>query len=149
MPAANGSASPSRASSPILDENVQFTIYRPKVVQPAVWYPLLAFAHLTEKPLDAPDDALDPLEAVRRQAEGILGPQVKEFKQTTQDSLAAVPRSGELTMVPDVPGIEFNPPRSFLWNEPVHREFRLRELAASGWNDVAWADDGLLGRDPC
>ena len=36
-----------------LDENVQFTVYRPKTVQPNKWYTLLAFAHLEELPPDA------------------------------------------------------------------------------------------------
>ncbi len=121
------------AATPLLDENVQFTVYRPKAVQPAVWYPLLAFAHLSEKPLDAPPEAPDPIEEMRRQAERALGPQAKEYQSTTQDSHSAVPRSGELTLVPEVPQVEFNPPRrSFLWQESVHREeFRLRASEAA------------------
>ena len=35
---------------PPLDE-VQFTVYRPRTIQPDRWYPLLAFAHLAESPL--------------------------------------------------------------------------------------------------
>src|SRR5207249_4907241 len=40
------------SAKPVLDENVQFTVYRPSEVRPNEWYPLLAFAHLAE----APDD---------------------------------------------------------------------------------------------
>ena len=36
--------------APRLDENVQFTVYRPQTIRPEVWYPLLAFAHLAERP---------------------------------------------------------------------------------------------------
>jgi len=49
------SAEPDAPAKPLyLDENVQFTVYRPTRVQPAKWYPLLAFAHLAEAP--SPDE---------------------------------------------------------------------------------------------
>jgi serine/threonine protein kinase len=49
------------------DDNVQFTVYRPGMVVPGRWYDLLAFAHLSERRPDAPDEP-DPVEEVRRQA---------------------------------------------------------------------------------
>ncbi len=52
---------------PHLDENVQFTVYRPKAVKPMAWYPMLAFAHLDDRPDGADDDELDPVEEVIRQ----------------------------------------------------------------------------------
>jgi cell division protein FtsB len=115
-----------------VDENVQFTVYRPRVVAPAKWYPLLAFAHLSERPPDAPPGTPDPVEEVYRQARQVLGAQAKDYQDVTQDSRLAVPREGELTLVPEMPGVTFNPPRrSFLWTEPVHREeFRLKAGAA-------------------
>jgi len=111
-----------------LDENVQFTVYRPKKIQPLKWYPLLAFAHLSECPPDAKEDEPDPMEEVQKQAKQILGEQVDNYADLTHDSRQAVPRQGEITLVPEVPGIEFNPPsRSFLWTETVHKEeFRIR-----------------------
>lgn len=111
-----------------LDENVQFTVYRPKKIQPIKWYPLLTFAHLSERPPDAKEDEPDPIEEVQKQAKQILGEQVDNYADLTQDSRQAVPRQGEITLVPQVPGIEFNPPsRSFLWTEAVHKEeFRIR-----------------------
>jgi hypothetical protein len=36
------------------DEDVQFTVYRPRAVVPERWYTLLAFAHLAAKRGDAP-----------------------------------------------------------------------------------------------
>jgi hypothetical protein len=112
----------------VADENVQFSVYRPRVVQPDKWYPLLAFAHLAERPADAPPDTPDPLAEVHRQAQQVLGALSPAYHDMTQDSRLAVPREGEITFVPEVPGIVFNPPRrSFLWQEAVHREeFRLR-----------------------
>ncbi|MBW3542171.1 MAG: hypothetical protein KY476_18025, partial [Planctomycetes bacterium] len=113
---------------PFVDENVQFTVYRPNSVAAERWYPLLAFAHLSERPPDADDDEPDPVEEVRRQAEQVLGEKLGAFQDVTQDSRAAVPREGELTFVPEMEGVAFNPPqRTFLWQEAVHREeFRLR-----------------------
>jgi TIR domain-containing protein len=109
------------------DENVQFTVYRPKVIVPQKWHTMLAFAHLSEKAADASPDDPDPVAEVARQARQILG-QDDDYGQTTQDSTQAIPREGEITMVPMVEGITFNPARhTFLWTEPVHREeFRLR-----------------------
>ena len=109
------------------DENVQFTVYRPKTIIPEKWHTMLAFAHLSEKAPDASPDDPDPVEEVARQARQILG-QAADYGQTTQDSSQAIPRDGEITMVPVVQGIAFNPPRrTFLWTEAVHREeFRLR-----------------------
>ena len=111
----------------VLDENVQFTVYRPRAIAPARWYSLLAFAHLAERrpgELDAPD----PVDEVRRQAEAVLGERAAAYQSNTQDSGAAIPADGELVFVVEIPGVEVNPPRrSFLWTEPVHREeFRIR-----------------------
>jgi serine/threonine protein kinase len=114
------------------DDNVQFTVFRPKVVQPARWYLLLAFAHLAELPKDARSDQPDPLEEVQRQAERLLGEQAGDYANVRQDSGEPIPHEGELTFLPTAPGIEFNPPqRTFLWRESVHREeFRMRAPAA-------------------
>jgi hypothetical protein len=63
---------------------------------------------------------------VQRQARQVLGEKLSEYQGATQDSRHPVPRQGELTFVPEVPGVEFNPP-SRNWEEAVHREeFRLR-----------------------
>jgi serine/threonine protein kinase len=110
-------------------DDVQFTVYRPRVLAPSRWHPMLVFAHLSAKPDDAPKETLEPIEEVRKQAETVLGPQLAaEYQSSTQDSTRDVPREGLLTLVPMAPGIEFNPPqRSFRWEEWVHREeFRLR-----------------------
>lgn len=120
-----------RRQRPYLDENVRFTVYRPKTVLPEKWYPMLAFAHLSERRADAPANEPDPVEEVRRQADRVLGQHVGQYQKTTQDTVEAVARSGEITFVPDVPGIEFNPPyRTFAWQESVHREeFHLKASA--------------------
>ncbi len=110
------------------NENVQFTVYRPNTVQPNKWCPLLCFAHLSEKPIDAQDDDPDPVEEVQRQAKQILVDQFDKYQDITQDSRHSIPREGEITFIPLIPGIEFNPlRRAFIWEETVHKEeFRMR-----------------------
>jgi len=116
-----------RTEPPWVDENVQFTVFRPHVVRPNRWYDVLAFAHLAHRRVGDPE-AVDPLEEMQRQAERMLGSAVREYSRNTEDSRQGVPRDGEITFLPEVPGIEFNPPRrTFLWVEDIHREdFRMR-----------------------
>ncbi|MEP6764430.1 MAG: protein kinase [Gemmatimonadaceae bacterium] len=112
--------------APMLDENVQFTAYRPAVVRPAAWYSMLVFAHLAEAPSGSLEP--DPVVVVENQARQILEGKFDEFQKLVHDSSQAIPRDGTLTFVPEVADIEFNPPRqSFLWAEQVHRaDFRMR-----------------------
>ena len=102
---------------PVVDENVQFTVYRPGAVQPGVWYPMLTFAHLAER--------RDQVTALADQA---LGDKARAYGSPTSDARGGVPKASELTFVPDMVGVEFNPPRRvFRWLEDIHREeFRLR-----------------------
>jgi hypothetical protein len=111
-----------------LEGNVQFTVYRPKVLQPLVWSSMIAFAHLSNRQPDDPAAMADPLQEVKRQAEQILGKEIDQYKTVGADALQAFPREGDISFVPLVPGIEFNPPRAtFKWEHGVHREeFRLR-----------------------
>lgn len=111
-----------------IDENVQFTIYRPNSVAPRNWYCLLAFAHLSKLPDDAPADAVDPVAEMTRQAESILGSQASQYGNLTTDSSSGVPRGDEITFVPELEGFEFNPPiQRVRWVENLHRvEFRMR-----------------------
>lgn len=120
---------PLRSDPPLYcDENVQFTVYRPKGMAPEQWESLVAFAHLTDKRPDAPSEEPHPLEEVRRQAKQVLGSKAENYQSLSQDSRAAVPREGEITFRPQMNGIVFNPPEhSFLWVESVQRaEFRMK-----------------------
>ena len=115
-----------------VDENVQFTVYRPSAVQPDRWYPVLAFAHLSERRPDAAPDEPDPVAEMQAQAARALGEAIAEFRSVTEDSGYAVVREGELRFVPEMEGVEFNPrERRFLWTETVHGEhFRMRASRA-------------------
>lgn len=118
--------------SPAVDENVQFTVFRRSAIQPERWYPLLVFAHLSERRADAPPDEPDPMAEVQAQASQVLGDAIADFRCSTEDSGHAVARDGELRVVPRMDGVTFNPPEArFLWTESVHREdFRLRAVAS-------------------
>lgn len=126
-------APPPVAASPdvkarAIDEDVQFTVYRPIRVRPEQWYPLLAFAHLAERRADAPASEPDPLTEVARRAERRLGEAAGGFRPSVVDSVSAIPRGDTITFLPEVPGVEFNPERrTFRWIEDVHEEeFRVK-----------------------
>ena len=132
---AKGKASPSQnaaSDSRSLDENVQFTVFRPAALEAGRWHTMLAFAHLSEKRPDTPAHEPDPVEEVQRQAAALLG-DTSRYRQHTEDSLQAVPTQGALTFVPAADGVEFNPSsRAFDWTESVHREeFRMRASQAT------------------
>ena len=82
-PPPNLSTKPERGRTPaaVVDENVQFTVYRPTAVQPKVWYALLAFAHLAERRPDAPPGQPDLLEQVQELAEQALGEEAEYSKK--------------------------------------------------------------------
>ncbi|MCX6900268.1 MAG: tetratricopeptide repeat protein [Verrucomicrobia bacterium] len=111
-----------------IDENVQFSVYTPKAVLPEKWYPMLAFAHLEELPPDAGEEEVEPLEEVQRQVEQALGEKRWDYHPEVQSSRVAIPKEGEITLVPRAEDVEFNPPsQTFMWVENVHRaDFRLR-----------------------
>jgi len=121
-----------------IDKNVQFTVYRPETVVPEKWYPLLAFAHLSERRAGATDQEPDPIQEVREQAERILREQPAKYEPAKLDRAFSVPRKGMLTFVPLVEGCEFNPPsQSILWQKDVHKvEFEMM------------ASNAVDGRDP-
>ena len=117
--------------TPLLDENVQFTVYRPREIIPVRWYKMLIFTHLDERPawLDASEPS--PLEEVQDEAQRILGPRLETYRKTTEESRLAVPREGEITLVPEMQGIEFNPPtRSFSWKDGLCLHLETFELRA-------------------
>jgi len=105
------------------DKDVQFTVYAPVKIKPGKIYTLLAFAHLSKRRADAAEDEPDPIEEMKEQAARILGKQREDYADVHEPSRQEIPRGGELTFVPVVPGITFSPARrSFTWRKSVHRE---------------------------
>jgi formylglycine-generating enzyme required for sulfatase activity/serine/threonine protein kinase len=106
-----------------VDQDVQFTVYAPLKIKPEKIYTLLAFAHLSKRRDDAPEDERDPIEEMKDQAARILGDQRPDYHDLKKPSSQPIPRGGDLTFVPVVQGISFSPARrSFTWRKSVHRE---------------------------
>jgi hypothetical protein len=104
-------------SQTVVDENVQFTVFRPRELVPDEWQPLLAFTHLASERSDV---------EVKRQAEAVLKHVIGEYRQVVQDAQDAVPRDEVLRLVPKVPGVEFEPAeRGFPCRGTVHLEMFL------------------------
>ena len=119
LPEAPPAASDAAAALPRapVDENVQFTVFRPRELVPDQWQPLLAFTHLASERSDV---------EVKRQAEAVLKQTIVEYRQVVQDAQDAVPRDEVLTLVPKVPGVEFEPAeRGFPCRGTVHLELFL------------------------
>lgn len=115
------------------DENVQFTVFRPKAIPPQVWCDLVASAHLEKKRPDASTDESAPIEKARSKARSVLKDLSPEkIRESTHDSGQAIPQGGQITFVPQMDNVQFNPPQqSFFWEEDEHTvTFRLRAIAA-------------------
>jgi hypothetical protein len=108
-------------------DDVRFTVYRPAAIAPERWYDLLVFAHRSELELD-PDTAVQPAARVQLEAERLLGSVIRAYSTTAEDSAVPVLRDTQLTFVPVVKGVEFNPPQVMIdWLEDVHQaRFQMR-----------------------
>lgn len=116
-----------------VDENVLFTVYRPKAISPDKWYILLAFAHLSEKRHGASPGAPEPADEVRRIAERFYGGRARDQMVTQQQGVGSIPERQVLTFVPRVEGVEFNPEEQQVrWLKDVHHaDFEMRCSAES------------------
>jgi hypothetical protein len=113
----------------VFDEDVQFSVYRPKTMYVGNWHTWLTFAYRGASGPGEPD----PKEEVERQARAVLGAEFDhgKYEEARQESATALPRESMITVVPEVVGLRFNPPqRSFVWQEPVHRE-EFRAIASA------------------
>lgn len=119
------------SSDEVLDDDVQFTVYRPAAIPPGRWCTMVAFAHKTE-PADPDFGPPDPVAEVKRQARTALGDAVDSYVTAAEEAASSLARGSEVTFVPQMDGVAFNPPSaSFHWLEAVHREeFRLRASPA-------------------
>lgn len=108
-------------------EDVQFTVYRPRVARPFEWTPVLAFAHLGAAPLGS-DPSDDPIRQVEQRARAVLGDRTDTYSSVRQDSSVGLPEEAELTFVLDLQGFDVKAPRrTFLWVNAVHmEEFQVR-----------------------
>ena len=113
---------PPREGEPVqVDDDVQFTVYRPRAARPERTERLVAFAHKSEE-YEEDGRLVDPASEVARLAEEVLG-DLSGQVTTTQDADAPIARGDVLRFVPVVPGVRFNPVAlEFQWLRGVHRE---------------------------
>ena len=142
----NFQASP--GATPLIDKNVQFTVYRPATVVPGTQYSLLAFAHLAKRRPEAPKDEPDPVQEVEHQASQLLKDQPAQYESSKLDRVFAVPRKGLLTFVPSMEGCEFEPrSRSVQWLNSIEKvEFKMTASEAVDGRDVQGQMTIFLGK---
>ncbi|HLY26312.1 MAG TPA: toll/interleukin-1 receptor domain-containing protein [Aggregatilineales bacterium] len=104
-------------------DDVHFTSFHPKEAVYEQWYTLLVYAHVASALARVQADAgrfKDEMGADQRQAQG--------------SAPAQIARGTEITILPEMAGVEFNPERiTFKWVEDMHRaEFRMRPHADAG-----------------
>lgn len=104
-----------------VDDDVQFTVYRPRAARPGRRERLLAFAHKTED-YEEEGRVVDPVEEVARQAEEVLGDLARTLT-SSQDSEVPLVRGDTVRLEPVVAGLHFTPSAvEFRWLRGVHRE---------------------------
>jgi hypothetical protein len=114
--------------TPRVDEDVQFTLYRPSRITPEIWHPVIAFAHRTEPIALEGGGIVDPIKEVHQRAERFLAGLASTYEDVRTDSRAGLPRGTDLLFEPWIEAGEFNPRvQTVAWEEAVHDvHFRLR-----------------------
>jgi hypothetical protein len=98
------------AGSLLIDDNVKFTAYRPAILVPGKWRRMMVFMHL--------DEALTLAEIETRARQvlsadsygSVIIGESDEYRDAA-DSRLPIVQEDEITLMPEVPGIRFNPPR--------------------------------------
>ncbi len=114
----------------LFDDDVAFSAYRLRAVQPDLVYTMLAFAHKASIVDDPVRGVVDQSEEVRRRATTLGTGDVAGGAHGDHAALAG--RGPVFRFVPYVEGIEFDPPeRAFRWQGEVQEaRFRLRTSRA-------------------
>jgi hypothetical protein len=116
-----------KSPEPIRIENMQFAVRYPQKVVPGMWNSIYCFAYVAERPSGMANTVPDPVTQVEEQARQLLGAKDSQYERRTKDSSQPIPFSQEITFIPEVPGLEFNPGvHTFRCVESAHwDEFRL------------------------
>jgi hypothetical protein len=116
----------------LFDDDVQFSAYRLRAVQPGLVYTMLAFAHTADISADPVRGLVDQSDEVRRRAAALA---TGEVAHDQGEGGNAAPTGGGplLRFVPYVEGVEFDPPeQAFRWRGEVYEaQFRLRASRAA------------------
>ncbi len=116
------SSGPGRPS--IMDDDVQFTVYRPRILYVDRWASMLVFAHKTDLLVDPVRGPVDPVAEVAARARAHFGEAVLS---SAADSRYGLVQGTRLRIVPDLPGVRCNPEAAETqWWERIHEVvFRL------------------------
>jgi TIR domain len=105
-------------------EQVTFTAYHPREIEPREWQQMLLYIAL---------DTPRTLAGVAADAEERLGNRKSDFRAAPAPTAAAIKRGTRLAIVPLLDGFTFNPPSlRVTWEEDMQRhDFRLRATSAA------------------
>ena len=111
-----GAPAEAPVEAPDTDE-VRFSAYHPRALEPEVWKPVMVYAHLAEH-----------TEQVAADAARALGKERGEYRSDTAEASTGIARGTELTLVPEGPGLEFDPPTATVtWQGSSARaDFHMR-----------------------
>ena len=130
------------AGSLFIDDKVKFTAYRPAILAPGKWRRMMVFMHL--------DETLTLIEIETRARQVFSADSYGSFiigesdeHREGVDTRVPIVQEDEITLVPDVPGIRFNPPRrSFSWATSL----RKREESFFIYAPFSLTDQSARGR---
>jgi hypothetical protein len=128
MPAVPASEPEPDEVNPVATEDVRFTAFHPKEAVVNTWYTMLVYTHI--------ESALSRVQADAVKYKDEMGGVPRESRSGATAQLA---RGTEITILPEMENVEFNPERiTFKWVEDMHRaEFRMKaksELAGLAGN---------------
>lgn len=125
LPTFGGMEEKQTAAGAVFLDDLAFTVIRPKVLSPGIWSPVTAWVHREQDEPGPEGDALD----FPSVSSGVEDPGAGS---SGDDGDPSLPAPGVLTLIPHVPGVEFEPERRDLpWGtEPIRAAFRAR--AGSG-----------------
>ena len=128
--------------SSLINDNIRFTAYRPAILVPGKWRRMMVFTHLDEP------SALIEIETRARQVLGadsygsvIIG-ELDKYRDIVETRFQTA-RESEITLVPEVPGVRFSPPRrSFSWTTGL----RMYEESFFIYAPLSLADKSARGQ---
>jgi hypothetical protein len=134
--------SPAAAGSSLIDDNVKLTAFHSAVLVPGKWRRMIVFMHLDEPSLSTEiETRARQILSVDSYGSVILGER-DEHRDAMGGRFSTPPQSG-ITLVPEIPGIRFNPPRrSFTWTTGM----RMHEESFFMHAPLSLADKLATGR---
>ncbi len=133
---------------PSIDET-GFTVLRPALMTPGLWMPFVAWVHRLGVEPEPGDDEIDP-DLIGSGSDSGVGIVSRDFGLVPDPGASGLPAPGCLTLIPHLPGVEFEPERQDItWDSAEQRVvFRARAgvslcgRAARGFLSVYWG--GIL-----